>query len=56
MLGVSTQHVIHGIDEFLHGFAGFIAHVRNAEAQAFNFSVTTIDDKSVLGFERFDEG
>src|SRR6478609_8673574 len=51
----SAKHVVHRIDEFLHGGFGFVAHVGDAEGGAFDFAVTAVDQEVVLGLEVLDE-
>ena len=52
----SAQDIIHCVDEFLHGLGGFVAHIRDAEGEAFDFAVAAVDDEAVLGLEGLDEG
>ena len=51
----SAENVIHGIDEFLYGGFGFIAHVGNAEGGAFDFTVAAVDEEVVLVLQILDE-
>ena len=51
-----AQDIVHRVDEFLHGLGGFVAHVGDAEGEAFDFAVAAVDDEAVLGLEALDEG
>jgi len=51
----SAEDVLHGIDEFLDGCLGFIAHVGDAEGFTFDLAVAAVDEEVVFGFEIFDE-
>ena len=50
-----SEHVIHGINEFLHGSGSFVAHVRDTESNALDFSISSVDQEIVFGFKDFDE-
>ena len=51
----SAEHVVHRVDEFLHGGFGFVAHVGDAEGGAFDFAVTAVDEEVVLGLQVLNE-
>lgn len=45
---------VEGDEEFLHRFDGFVAHVRDAEGGAFDFSVAAVDEEAVVVADGFD--
>ena len=48
-----SEHRIQRFEQHGHRLVGLVAHVRDAEGQAFQFAVTTVDHETVLGFQRF---